>query len=346
MSTKINSIRENYSMLLATFKDAGIKLTESQKSNIDQFILALENKIDETKHKTIFATKKVVENKLESEYKQVVESIIQNLAKNAELAGKIQDKITSINESKKMAVKVDEYLDKYLGEILPEQQIVDYSKMHKMEKDVESLKTQLTESKQIQRSLQAQVDKNKTAEFIESKVKDLPLFEARQIKKRLAGSTLEEVKKNFKKILESVQKDMELKEKADSICLEQEISDIIECDKTDDFDKTKKVSKVSEEIEEPKETDEVIPETEELPDSDEDTSTTEDDNEEVFNSEDSEDISDDTYDVEDEDEEISMKSEDDIYDSEASKVLSESEKINSNMMKYWISTASAINKNL
>ena len=326
MSTKINSIRENYSMLLATFKDAGIKLTESQKSNIDQFILALENKIDKTKHKTIFATKKVVENKLESAYKQVVESIIQNLAKNAELAGKIQDKITSINESKKMAVKVDEYLDKYLGEILPEQQIVDYSKMHKMEKDVESLKTQLTESKQKQRSLQAQVDKNKTAEFIESKIKDLPLFEARQIKKRLAGSTVEE--------------------KADSICLEQEISDIIECDKTDNFDKTKKVSKVSEEIEEPKEVDEVIPENEELPDSEEDTSITEDDNEEVFNSEDSEDISDDTYDVEDEEEAISIESEDDIYDSEASKVLSESEKINSNMMKYWISTASAINKNL
>lgn len=41
----LKSIRENYSNLLAAFSDAGIKLNESQKSNLDSFILSLESAV-------------------------------------------------------------------------------------------------------------------------------------------------------------------------------------------------------------------------------------------------------------------------------------------------------------
>lgn len=322
MSTKFKSIRENYSMLLATFKDAGIKLTETQKRDIDNFILALENKVEDTKYKTILATKKVVEKKIESEYKAVVESIIKNLAKNAELAGKIQDKVTSINESKKLSTQLDAYLNKYIGEILPEQQIVDYTKMHSMQKTIKSLKTQLSESQQKQRALQVQVDKIQTDKFVESKTSDLPLFEARQVKKRLAGLTLAEVKKNFEKILESVKADMKKSRISETICLEKEIADIITADdvKEESSEKNTDFDKTATDIEKSMETK----------------------------------PTDDDVEVSYEDDEIDTDTEvhtekhvdDDVYTSDARRVLTDSEKINSNMMRYWISTACAINKNL
>lgn len=328
MSTKFKSIRENYSMLLATFKDAGIKLTESQKKDIDNFILALENKIEDTKYNTILATKKVVEKKMESEYKTVVESIIKNLAKNAELAGKIQDKVTSVNESKKLAVKLDAYLNEYLGEILPEQQIVDYSKMNSMKSEMNSLKTQLSESLKKQHVLQVQVDKAQADKFIELKTSDLPLFEARQVKKRLAGSTLAEAKKNFKKILESVKADMENSKISETLCLEKEISDIITADDKEDEVKESSITETDFD------------------------KTTSDNNESLENESEEVDTEvsceSDEVDIIEEltDETSPVTEEDDVYDSETSEFLSDSEKINSNMMKYWISTSNAINKNI
>lgn len=319
-TTKFKSIRENYSMLLAAFKDAGIKLSESQKKDIDQFVLALEDKIESTKQKTILATKKVVEKRMEAEYKPVIESIIKNLAKNAELAGKIQDKVTSIKESKKMAVQLDKYLDAYVGEILPEQQIVDYTKMRGMKSEISSLKKQLTESKNKEHVLQVLVDKAKADKFVELKIQDLPLFEARQIKKRLAGSTLEEAKKNFKSVLESVQEDMEKQEIADSLCLEKEIDAIIKDEeiKTEqkkEFDKTADEEKLNE-TEDITSTENQVSEADEV--------------EEIADIEESE-----SYEFEETE---------DCYGKHCS--LSESEKINSNMMKYWISTSKNIVKNL
>lgn len=43
----LKSIRESYSKLLTVFNDAGIKLTESQKADLDTFILALESTMSE-----------------------------------------------------------------------------------------------------------------------------------------------------------------------------------------------------------------------------------------------------------------------------------------------------------
>ena len=307
-------------MLLATFKDAGIILSESQKKDIDNFIVALESKIEDTKHRTILATKKVVERRMEAEYKPVIESIIKNLAKNAELAGKIQDKVTSINESKKMAVQLDQYLDKYVGEILPEQQIVDYTKMRDMKSEISSLKKQLTESKNREHNLQIIVDKAKADKFVEIKTQDLPLFEARQVKKRLAGSTLEEAKKNFNSVLESVQKDMEAEKIAETVCLEKEIDAII----NDEENKEEKE-------EQKKDFDKTI-DTEELPVT-EDIDIEEDTVSEIGESDD--------FDLDEAEEE---EEEEDCYGKQCN--LSESEKINSNMMKYWISTSKNIVKNL
>lgn len=42
----LKSIRESYSKLLTVFKDAGVALNESQKSDLDTFVLALESNME------------------------------------------------------------------------------------------------------------------------------------------------------------------------------------------------------------------------------------------------------------------------------------------------------------
>ena len=265
----LKSIRNNYTKLLAAFESAGVKLNESQKTELDTFIVALESKIDDMKKATVRATKKVVTEHLDREYKKVVESILNHKAKNEQLAGKIQAKVNSINESKKLARKVDGYLNMYVESILPEKTVVDYDRMEKLESLHESLKdlllvnedaveakkeklqesfkkqkrdyetqiaklqVKLNESMKKELALNKQIDQSKAHDLLESKIKDLPDFEARQMRKRLAEATTVEIQKNFKKILESVKGEIKEDEKVEETSLEEEVNNIIEADEKD-----------------------------------------------------------------------------------------------------------------
>ena len=236
----LKSIRQNYTKLIAAFESAGVKLDESQKSELDTFIVALESKIDNMKQATVKATKKIVTEHLEKEYRKVFESILDNKAKHDELVSKIQNKVNQINEQKKLSRKVDNYLTQYVESILPEKTIVDYDRMKKLEQLHESLKdlmlvnedaveakkeqldesfkkqkrdyetqiaklqVKLNESMDKELKLASRIDKIKGKELLEAKLKDIPDFEANQIRRRLAEATEAEVKGKFKKVLESV----------------------------------------------------------------------------------------------------------------------------------------------
>jgi len=86
----LKSIRESYSKLLTAFTDAGMKLNESQKSDLDTFVLALESTMSKQRQDVIRKTKKAVEAKFEKEYSALFESIMDNVAKNSELETKIK----------------------------------------------------------------------------------------------------------------------------------------------------------------------------------------------------------------------------------------------------------------
>lgn len=272
----LKHIRENYARLLNAFKEAGVKLTESQKKDIDGFMLAIESTAEQTKQATIKATRNVIEEKLAKEYKSVVESILAHQHKHAELAGKIQNRITKIKESKKIAHAVDGYLDSVLADALPKEKIVDYDRLNKLESVFESLKDtllvndatveekrkELTESfeadrkaldKKVaslekklndsiarERKLNAIVEARKAKDLLEKKTKDLPLFEAQQIKRRLANATCAEIEKNYKKLLESVRDEMNEACKEEEKTLEEEINDIIAKESSDNSDKKDK----------------------------------------------------------------------------------------------------------
>lgn len=277
--TSLKSIRKSYSKFLTTLTNAGVKLDESQKADLDGFILAIESKMAKQKETAIRATKKIVTEHLESQYKQVFESILKHQQENAALASKIQDKITKINESAKVARKVDNFLNMYVESVLPKKNVVDYDRMHKLEALHESLKdllvadedavqakqkqleesydakrkdletqlakcqAQLNESMEKTLKLNRKIDSFKALELLESKTKDLPTYEARQMKKRLAEATTVEIEKNFDKILESVKEEMKVDEKEEEASIEEEVKDIIESDgevKEDDMLKGRK----------------------------------------------------------------------------------------------------------
>ena len=139
----LKSIRESYSRFLTVLKDAGIKINESQKSDLDSFILAVEAKMSKQKEFAVKATKKIVTEHIESKYKKVFESLFKHLQENSELTSKIAVKAAKLNESKKMSQKVSNYLDLYVESVLPKKTIVDYGKLHKLEKIHESLKNVL-----------------------------------------------------------------------------------------------------------------------------------------------------------------------------------------------------------
>ena len=262
----LKSIRTSYSKFLNVLNDAGVKLNESQKADLDSFILAIESKMAKQKETAIKATKKIVTEHLEAEYKKVFESIMKHQAENAELASKVQEKITMFKESKKIARKVNNYLDMYVESVLPKKTIVDYDRMQKLEKIHESLKdmlvadedavqakkaeltesfnkdkkaletqlaklqVKLNESMEKNLKLNRKIDSFKAMELLESKTKDLPDFEARQVKKRLAESTTTEIEKNFNKVLESVKDEMKVDEKEEEASIEEEVKDIIEAE--------------------------------------------------------------------------------------------------------------------
>ena len=240
----LKSIRKSYSKLLDAFDAAGVKLTESQKGDIDAFVLAIESNMSRQRRMAIRQTRKAVESKMEKEYREVFESIMANTRRNAELASAIQDKITQVNEQKKMAAHVDGFLDLYVESVLPKKTIVDYDRMQKLERIHESLKdalvlseddvsekkdeleqeykvkkskcetevakakAELNESMKQARKLKAELDKAQAKLTLESKTKDLPSYEARKVKKQLKEATAPEIEKKFKKTLESVRKGM------------------------------------------------------------------------------------------------------------------------------------------
>lgn len=267
----LKSLNQNYTKLLKAFEEAGVKLNESQKESLDTFMIDLEKKINETRDNAIRATKKVVEEKLEKEYKEVVENLISHQSEVSELAGKVQSEVTKVNESKKLAEQLDNYLDCHLDEVLPKKVIVDYDEMQKLrtlheslkdmllvndsavEEKVESIKESMTketdelktkiqdlenklnESMKKELSLNKRLDESKAREMIGEKIKDLPILEAKEMKKRLAGMTSKEVEKNFKTILESVEEEIKYQQiqNEDEKNLEEAITDILE-DKTEE----------------------------------------------------------------------------------------------------------------
>ena len=264
----LKSLKKKYDQLLKVFEEVGVTLSESQKETLDTFMLDFQNKLVETRDAAIKTTKKLVEEKMEKEFKAVFESI-------NEKHKKIYEKCTELEVEKSNAVlleAVDSYLDSHVAEVLPKKEIVDYGRMQKLEQIQESLKGLLLvndeavekkveevkagleskmvgESKELKKELDAAkaklADNEKASKILESKyenlakkvlikekTKNLPIVESKRVEEKLSKMSYDDIKKNFKTVLESVQEEIqgEKDEIQEEKNLEEAIAAIMEGD--------------------------------------------------------------------------------------------------------------------
>lgn len=260
----LKSIRENYTNLLAAFSDAGIKLNESQKSNLDSFILSLESAVSEQRIKAIKMAKRITESKMQDEYKQVFESVMKHMQERMMLESKIRSRISTMKAIDKMSDKVDNYLDMYVESVCPKKVLVDYAKMKKLEQINESLRdvlvandeaveqkkerleesykkqkgkletevakmqVKLNESMAKSQELKKKLEQYKAFALLESKTKDLPTFEARKLKKHFSKASAAQIEKNFDKVYENVKDVCKEAEKDAETALEAEVEKIVD----------------------------------------------------------------------------------------------------------------------
>lgn len=271
----LKTLQKKYNELLKVFEEVGVTLTESQKESLDTFMLDFQNKLNETRDNAIKATKKLVEEKMEREFKEVFESIT---AHQKEVFEKSQ-KIDLIKSHKLLSEAVDQYLNDYVKEVLPKKSIVDYSRMQKLEQIHESLKGMLLvnedsvekkveevkknleakmmneseelkkelkkckqlveESKKSRDLIKKEYDALAKKSLISEKIKNLPIVESKRVKEKLSKMTVEEIERNFKTVLESVQE--EITDEQDKIQQEKNLEEAItELLEGDDSEKTGK----------------------------------------------------------------------------------------------------------
>jgi len=257
---------------LASFKDAGVKLSEGQKSDIDNFIKAIESKLDEQKRLAIEATKSVVERRMEKEYRRVIESILTHYENYASLVERIGSVKTKINEREQIAESVDSFLTAAIDEILPESSIVDYHRLQLLESKLAEIKgavissdkemsDAITEAREAitdkfarkekvykhnmanmrkrlasviseSKSLKTTADKNEAKALLEAKTADLPIFEAKQLKRHFAEATVQEINEEFDKVLKEIEQDVTAGTEDSALSLEAEINQIIAKEET------------------------------------------------------------------------------------------------------------------
>ena len=242
--TSYNTIQEISEKLLSSLASAGVVLTEAQKSDVDSFMTAIESRLDEQKRLAIAATKSVVERRMDDEYKKVFESIVKHQEVYNRLLEKIAIAQATKKVTEEMAESVDKFVGEKLEACIPDEAIVDYHRLQNLEKTVAVLKeTLLIGDKEVQDAIEESkkrisesfakkeavlrknldaarkkavkavnesqkmkktVEENAAKQLLESKVADLPAYEAAEIKKRLSGKSAAEIEEKFNAVYESV----------------------------------------------------------------------------------------------------------------------------------------------
>lgn len=207
----LKTLQKKYDELLKVFEEVGVKLTESQKESLDTFMLDFQAKLTETRDAAIKATKKIVEERMEKQFKEVFESIKTHQKEVFEKSNKIDLLNAKINFAKSQDVLVeamDKYLDQYVEEVLPKKSIVDYGRMQKLEEIHESLKGMLLVNDDAVEKKVASVK-----EELEAKMNN----ESKELKDKL-----EEYKKTIE---ESTKKNEELSKKYGTLVKENLIAE-------------------------------------------------------------------------------------------------------------------------
>lgn len=237
------SIKESCKNLVDSLEKSGIILSESQKNDIGQFASLLEERIWKAKRDAVRRTTE----RLDRKYREVFESVLERQIQHDKLASDIQNKITVLKESKRvepgLEKAIDGYLDTYVESILPKKTIIDYDRMQKLERIVESVKdtlvftdsdinerkqkidesyakkeselnktiedlqNRLNESKKSLETTEKLLKESESREFLHEKTKNLPDCEAEKVLDKVEEGTLDNIEKDFDNILGQVKEE-------------------------------------------------------------------------------------------------------------------------------------------
>lgn len=239
------SIKESCKNLVESLENSGVSLSESQKKDIGQFASLLEERIWKAKRDAVRRTTE----RLDRKYREVFESVLERQIQHDKLASDIQSKVSVLKESKKvdpsLEKAIDGYLDMYVESILPKKTIIDYDRMQKLERIVESVKdtlvftdsdvnerkqkidesyakkeselnktiqdlqTKLDESKKNLENTKKMLKESESREFLREKTKNLPDCEAEKVMDKVNEGTLDNIERDFDKILDQVKEENE-----------------------------------------------------------------------------------------------------------------------------------------
>ena len=190
-------------------------------------------------------------------------SVYDNIEKLNDIIGDKYENI--LDEGKKAGAdeileSVDQFLDTYIEEVLPKKTIVDYAKMKSLEESVkrmekengefqtlkesneslkaenDKLKATIAESEKKTKVAEEKENKAKALALLESKLEDIPSFEAKKLREKLSACGTEaEIQEKFDNELDSIRKEMEEQKNASTgdaeggqLNLEDEINSILE----------------------------------------------------------------------------------------------------------------------
>lgn len=209
---------------------------------IQKYITEAEEKAKDDAEKVAKDEKDVADQEKEDDDK-AVEEAIKALMTKANTIKKEEIKLAvcefrnnmdlTFNEEQVVAT-MDKYLTGVVEEHLPEQAVIDYDRLHRFEKTFESLRgTLLITNEYVQKKVdcvlediqeeltqksdllndsikrnieyKAEIAKNESTNLLDSKLADLPEFEANKLRKVFAESLVEEIEADFDTQLETIQ---------------------------------------------------------------------------------------------------------------------------------------------
>lgn len=264
-------MKEIIEQFVSKLNEEGI-LSEDQIKEFESFgsqiQSTIQEKIDTEKDKALSEAKKEAElkiseseahhekevRKIEEAFDSVVEKMNEVKAKEIKLAlYNYRNNETLTFKEEKVVEGIDKYLSAVVEDHLPEQPVVDYAKLDRLEKTFESVRdTLLISSDEVQSKVdsiledvqeelaqksdmlneaikrnidyKAQIDGIEAKNTLSEKVSDLPEFERKKLEKVFKESTTEEINEAFESELEKIQsEDFEGEETETATIVKEEV---------------------------------------------------------------------------------------------------------------------------
>lgn len=264
-------MKEIIEQFVSKLNEEGI-LSEDQIKEFESFgsqiQATIQEKVDAEKDKALSEAKKESElkiseseahheeevRKIEEAFDSVVEKMNEVKAKEIKLAlYNYRNNETLTFKEEKVVEGIDKYLSAVVEDHLPEQPVVDYAKLDRLEKTFESMRdTLLISSDEVQSKVdsiledvqeelaqksdmlneaikrnieyKAQIDGIEAKNTLSEKVSDLPEFERKKLEKVFKESTTEEINEAFESELEKIQsEDFEGEETETATIVKEEV---------------------------------------------------------------------------------------------------------------------------